>query len=330
MRNAVIDDGGDHNAAEPDAFFAFAQGTPGKVDRAMMCVATWMMPDRPGTERRMRYAAIETVRSGLHLNIDKYSRAIQMDQDVVDDNPEDGPRYRRPDEIDPREMGVALDRLALFGDDHFLTMQAFNLGVVDEFATRLEYELLGKLFELEVTPVPEATFLLAQSQMWIFAAYELMRTWRARVQAIAKWHTNGGLELKIKALEKDMGYQHFAREQRADQLRRVLADPSIVDTIKKHLALTHVQFARLSAIRVSIAKHEVKGRDNSVALSPGYGRINQWCGSLDFELENEVYSMGYISRRDIADGIRAIDTTAEPPTPTELKEFDAYMRGQPA
>ena len=38
-------------------------------------------------------------------------------------------------------------------------------------------EVLQKLLQEERTP-PETMFLSAQSQMWIFAAYELMRTWR--------------------------------------------------------------------------------------------------------------------------------------------------------
>jgi hypothetical protein len=48
----------------------------------------------------------------------------------------------------------------------------------------------------------------------------------------------------------------------------------------------------LSAQSHSIAKHEVSGRKNSVALMSAYGRIDQWCGALDFELENGFYSIG--------------------------------------
>ncbi|WP_277047844.1 hypothetical protein [Caballeronia mineralivorans] len=239
----------------------------------------------------------------------------------------DGPHYRRPEEIDPAGLRSGLSRLELFSDDAYLQMQAFNLSVVDEFATKLEYEVLAKLIEQEATPLPEATFLLAQSQMWIFAAYELVRTWQQRAKNVVKWFENGGLELKIEALEKDVGYHHFGRIQRADELRRVSAEPAIVDKIKSDLKLVHIPFARLEAIRISIAKHEVQGRRNSVALRPGYGRINQWCGSLDFELENGAYSMGYISRRDVADELRALASRNEPPADDVLAEFDAYMRG---
>jgi hypothetical protein len=50
---------------------------------------------------------------------------------------------------------------------------------------------------------------------------------------------------------------------------------------------------------------------------------------LDYELENGVNSMGYISRRDIADELRAL-VSNPPRTDEELKDFNAFMRGLPA
>src|SRR5258707_6552534 len=107
--------------------------------------------------------------------------------DEFDDQIEDewnGPEYQRAEDIDPAELLAGLNRLELFADDANLHMQAFNLSVIDEFATKLEYELVAKLFEQESTPLPEASFLLAQSQMWIFAAYELTRTWRQNAKNV--------------------------------------------------------------------------------------------------------------------------------------------------
>jgi hypothetical protein len=37
--------------------------------------------------------------------------------------------------------------------------------------------------------------------------------------------------------------------------------------------------------------------------------------------------MGTISRRDIADGLRALDALGEPPLRAALDDFDAYMKG---
>jgi len=58
----------------------------------------------------------------------------------------------------------------------------------------------------DATPIAEAAFLSAQSQMWIFAAYEIMRTWRQRVRRMIEWAKNGALESKLLAFEKDIGY----------------------------------------------------------------------------------------------------------------------------
>jgi len=245
----------------------------------------------------------------------------------IDDESEELP-YRQLGEIDFSALREALSRLELFGDDLFLRQQAFNISTVDQFITGLEYDVLRKLNEQERTPVPEALFLSAQSQMWIFAVYEMMRTWRQRAKNVIKWSENGGLESKLRALEKEIGYLHVGRKIRAEQIKRVLADSSIIDRVRVDLRSVHIPFARIEAIRISIAKHEVGGHKNSVALRPGYGRINQWCGSLDYELENGAYSMGYISRRDIADELRALASNS-PPTDDELREFDTFMRGPP-
>jgi hypothetical protein len=90
----------------------------------------------------------------------------------------------------------------------------------------------------------------------------------------------------------------------------------------------HIPFTRLEFIRVAIAKHEVSGRANSIAHFPGYGRINMYCGSLDYQLENGKYIMGTISRRDVADSMRSVDLESEPPNEGDLKAFDDYMKGR--
>lgn len=253
-----------------------------------------------------------------------------MSEEFDFDQDNDGPRYCRPNEINPHDFTDALRGLTFFDDDINLRVQAFNLAMVDQFITNLEYEVLSKLLEEEATPVPEASFLSAQSQMWIFGAYELLRTWRQRARSIIKWSENGGLEVKLKEYEKETGYRHYGRQFRAEQLKKVLADPSIIEDLKADLRKTHITFSRIEAVRIAIAKHEVRGRKNSVAFMPGYGRINNWCGSLDYELENGSYIMGYINRRNIADEIRAFATTDDPPTEEDLAEFDAFMRGPDA
>lgn len=226
------------------------------------------------------------------------------------------------------ELRQALNGLTLLGGDMFMRMQAFNLSITDPFMSSLEAEVLRKLIDEERTPVEEASFLSAQSQMWIFAAYELFRTWRQRIKSFIGSSKTGGLPLKLQAMERDIGYPHYARKMRANQIRQVIENPSLIDRMKDDLRATHILFSQIEALRIAIAKHEVVGRPKSVALRPGQGRINQWTGSLDYELENEKYSIGAMSRRGIANSIRALLDRNHLPDDEELKQFDDYMSGR--
>lgn len=239
----------------------------------------------------------------------------------------EGAQYEALENIDRMGISASLRKLHLLGDDMYLRSQAQNLNIVDNFITELEYKILLEFRETE--RMPELTFFLsAQSQMWIFAAYELLRTWQQRAKEIVKWSENGGLEQKLKALvAKNDDYVHHGRENRIRQIESVIKDADLVPQIQKQLLHLHIPFARLEYIRISIAKHEVKG-EKSAALMPGYARINSWCGSLDYELENGRNILGYISRRDVADSIRHLDCSQAPPTDDTLKSFDDYMCGK--
>ncbi len=249
------------------------------------------------------------------------------DAEIDDFGADEGPRYKSLDDVPETGLREALCGLFLLGQDPFLRMQAWNVSVVDQFIMGIEREVLNKLIGEERTPVPEALFLSAQSQMWIFAVYEMLRTWRQRVDEMLKWHENSGLQQKLDSLEKDLGFQHFGRSYRASQIKLVIEDSALVDRMIIEKKRTHFLFRRLDALRVSLAKHEVKGKRNSIALAPGHGRINQWCGSLDYELENGQYSMGYVNRRDIADDIRSLLDDQSVPTDEEIASFEEYMRG---
>ncbi len=249
-----------------------------------------------------------------------------MDAGDDDRDSYDGPQYRLPDTIAFSELRESLTGLTLFGSDPNLVNQAFNVALVDKFIMDLELKLLRQQFEEERTPVPEAAFVSAQSQMWIFATYEVMRTWRQRAKDMIKWADNGGLQAKLAHFRRESGYIHFGREWRARQVESVLADPALIQNLRDDLRRTHIPFVRIETIRVSIAKHEIRGQRNSVAMMPTHGRINRWCGSLDFELENEGVVLGTISRRDIADELRAIPSL-QLPTEEELRSFEEAMRG---
>lgn len=254
-----------------------------------------------------------------------------MDADDHDFEPanehDDGPRYADVATLEGWEIPTALQGLTLFHDP-YLSMQAQNLAVVDHFLNGLEQRVMKRAFLEDRTPIDDAMFLNAQSQMWIFAGYEVMRTWRQRAKDIIKWHDNGGLQMKLESLEADQGFVHHGNHRRAALIREVIADPTIVQALRDDLKRTHVVFARMEYLRISLAKHEVPGKAKSLAIAPGYGRINSWCGALDYELGNGKYIIGYVNRRDIADDIRAIPNL-EVPTDENLASFDEYMKGPP-
>ena len=75
------------------------------------------------------------------------------------------------------EIAEALRTLPLC-DEPYLGMQVMNLGVVDGFLENQEARLLAEYMETERTPLQIGVFVSALSQMWIFALYELLRTWR--------------------------------------------------------------------------------------------------------------------------------------------------------
>lgn len=237
----------------------------------------------------------------------------------------DEPRYLPLEKIESMALFLALNSLYILNQDMFMRTQAHNLQLVDGFITKLEYQVLDELIEEERTP-PSTFFLSAQSQMWIFAAYELLRTWRGRCTNIIKWADTGGLQQKLNSLKaKDKGIPHYGLENQIYQIESIIADPGLVIRIRNELRHLHIPFARLEFIRVAIAKHEVSGKAKSAALMPGYGRINMYCGSLDYQMDNGPIILGYINRRDIADSLRSINCDSEPPSDAVIKSFDEFM-----
>jgi hypothetical protein len=202
-------------------------------------------------------------------------------------------------------------------------MQALNLSIVDQFVMGLEYDTLQKLNVQESTPIPEATFVSAMSQMWIFAAYELLRTWRQRAKEVLKLVQSGGLTQRVKGLERCAGEFHVAQQIRALQFRRALNDPNIGGKIGDDLRAIHIPMSRLEHLRVNLAKRQ----QNSIAFAPGYGRINMWCGSLDHEIVSGNVVLDSVSRRDIADALRGTADHNSLPSEEDLKSFDTFMKG---
>ena len=211
--------------------------------------------------------------------------------------------YLSYDEIDFSKTQENFRSLILF-DDVFLNMQAMNISVIDKFITEYEYSLLDEYLKTDRTPINTAMFVSAQSQMWIFAIYELLRTWRARIKKLCAWNENGGVEQMIKNLEKDE--LNFVALSKKRQLELLKNDPDFYLKLKKDLSRTNDLFTMIEAMRINLAKHEVHNKDKHSPRTVGYGRINNFCGALDFDIAHENGSFEYLNRRDISDAIRNI------------------------
>ncbi|TDG01504.1 hypothetical protein E1N52_42980 [Paraburkholderia guartelaensis] len=169
-----------------------------------------------------------------------------MDHEAVDARDDDS-RYEQAGKIEAMALVEALSMLTFLSDDMYLCSQAYNLSIVDQFLMPLEYRILHELMATDTTP-PDTPFLLAQSQMWIFAAYELLRTWRQRASDIIKWHDNGGLEQKLKSLrERDSVGFHFGLKIRIEQIERALADKEIASELGRQLRHTYIPFTEVAA-----------------------------------------------------------------------------------
>ena len=112
---------------------------------------------------------------------------MDEDEELYDDYVADRePSFRSHTDITPDELTSALRSLELLKGEFYLGLQVENLTVIDQFIMGVEHHTLQEYIRTERTP-PETMFLNAQSQMWIFAAYELLRTRRARAKDVIKW-----------------------------------------------------------------------------------------------------------------------------------------------
>ncbi|GKQ45062.1 hypothetical protein [Pseudomonas syringae] len=247
------------------------------------------------------------------------------DDDDYDHDRDYVPTYQDPDQIPQYALGEALKSLTLFGTDMNLVSQAMNLTIIDEFVMDLEYDYLRAKFNETSNPY-DSIFLSAQSQMWIFSAYELLRTWMQKAKGYVHTAKNSGLHQKLENLKRDRGYVNYTALQKADEVQALIDDPSLVIALEDDLARINFLFIRLETLRVALAKHEVRKRPNAMMVGGTVGYMNRECGSLEYQMNSGMVIQGNISRRDIADGIRAIPEFTVP-TAEEVKSYDQFMRG---
>jgi len=210
----------------------------------------------------------------------------------------------------------AIKSLPVFDDDLYLSMQAMNLGIVDDFLADLERQFLREYMETEKTPLPDAFFVSALSQMWIFAVYELLRTWRQRCRKIIQFSEElGGLresardthiaqkQQKLKDFypyDDDMGDHHWW------PFERVANDEDFAKRVQNAFDSSEHLFRKIEALRIHLAKHEMPKKIGSFDLAPGYGRIHMSTGSIYWQVLLTQDEVDLISRREIADLCRRL------------------------
>lgn len=213
-------------------------------------------------------------------------------------------------------------------DEVFLGMQALNVHVVDGYLEQIEAELLQEYIERERTPTASALFVSALSQMWVFATYELLRTWRQRVREMLGWAdelsglTDGEREEAAEAMRQEI--EHRASEVLDPGLRwRVFAraqDGQFVEELRSAWNRTQLAFRAVEAVRMTLAKHEVPQQGGVFAGAPGYGRIDMETGSIYWQIELGSNEVAVFSRRALADGLGALSLPNDRILPDAIQE----------
>ena len=217
-----------------------------------------------------------------------------------------------------RNLLNVLTSLPLF-DNIFLNMQALNIAIVDDYLEQMEKNLLEEYIEKETTPIPTATLVSALSQMWIFALYELLRTWKQMVsellaynETISEIRSDPEFQRKKEKLggpKKAKFYRPTVSKKVEEAFydkgfRRIETDESFADILKESLDVVMEAYKSIANLRVTLAKHEIPGARGVKAFATGYSRIDMATGSMYWLIEKENGSSEIISRRSIADSIR--------------------------
>ncbi len=216
-------------------------------------------------------------------------------------------------------MGELLWKLPLF-DNLYLSMQGQNIMLVDVYLRDLESSLLEEYHRRERTPFPDVLFVSALSQMWIFATYELLRTWRQFIRDLKR---AGAAQME----EQEIAGEDSMRRQIAEaywrgHVEQLRDDPKFVEQLETSHAEVEPLFRRIEALRMNLAKHEVPKRKGELAMAPGYGRIDESDGSIYWFVDLGDNYLDMISRRAIADQLRRIVIGHPLPVESDAEESD--------
>lgn len=250
----------------------------------------------------------------------------------------------REEDIEPEEerrrIDLVLKSLPLIERDLYLGMQAMNLTVVDSMIEEMEENLLAEYIQLERTPVPSVMAVSALSQLWIFGVYELLRTWRQRLQDVLSFADEVSalpaeeLARRIAAKEvklNDRSHDPLGRVPHAKAFRRAAVEDDYRESIRIALYHSEIPFRRIEALRVHLAKHEIPRRRGLYGAGAGYSRINH-DGSIQYHVPLGNREVDLITRRQIADDLRHLADdrpvfVLSPALQERVKRFEPYSYG---
>ena len=182
-----------------------------------------------------------------------------------------------------------LDSLPLM-DDLFLNMQAQNIAMVNAHIINVERDMYREYMEHERTPVPQASFTSALSQMWIFALYELLRTWQQRVQELVV-HAERFAASQVQATTIPDNPDHKTNLDFLYAQARIERDYKFLEQICKARESIEPVFRELEGVRVTLAKHEIPRGKGVKAANAGYARIDPLSGSMNYQfIDKDGYS----------------------------------------
>jgi hypothetical protein len=204
-------------------------------------------------------------------------------------------------------------------------MQAQNIGIVDDMLKQMETEMWHEYIRTEHTPFPIIMFVSALSEMWIFALYELMRTWKQMVNEVITYHdqlekirSDPEFEEKKKQLRevnKDAQRSDISKEMEETfyrgGFRKVELDRSYAAFLTIVLDKVEPIFRKIENLRVTLAKHEIpktyrKGKPAVRAVAPGYARIDSTTGTLCWMIETKDGYSDIISRGSLVENIQKL------------------------
>jgi hypothetical protein len=190
-----------------------------------------------------------------------------------------------------------LDSLPLM-DDPFLRMQCQNIALVNAHIIDVEQQMYNKYIADERTPVQEAIFTSALSQMWIFALYELIRTWRQRVRELLD-HSQNLAAGKAQATTTHGHWGHDANVAFLQARTRAEHDQVFLKQMQDAQGSLELVFRELEGVRITLAKHEIPKSKGIKAAHAGYARIDSLSGSMNYQFIDKDGSYNMCSRRSI-------------------------------